>query len=59
MMAELFKDALPVLETVAPLLAKLIGGYPAIAAEYLLPIMTKAAGIHTGDVGQLVGSRRR
>jgi len=54
MIKDLFKDALPVLENVAPIVAKFIGGYPAIAAEYLLPLLTHAAGINTGDVGQLV-----
>ncbi len=52
MMKDIFKDALPILEEVAPMIARLIGGYPAIAAEYLLPALTKVVGSH-GDVGQL------
>lgn len=54
MMKDIFREALPVLENIAPLVAKFIGGYPAIAAEYLLPVLTNVAGIHSGDVGQLV-----
>lgn len=51
---DMFKDALPVIENVAPLVARTIGGYPALAFDYLLPLLVKNFGIHTGDVGQLI-----
>lgn len=52
----IFKDALPIIATVAPTVAKAIGGPIGIAAGYIIPILANAFGAHPSDMSTIVSN---
>ncbi len=48
------KDAIPIIENAAPLVARAIGNYPALALKYLMPLLAKAFDIDTDDASQII-----
>ena len=53
---EVFHEALPIIENVAPSIASVIGGAPGVAAGVLLPLLAKAFNTNPGDFRGLVNN---
>lgn len=53
---EIFKDALPIIEKVAPTVAGAIGGPFGIAAGYVIPILSSAFGSDAGHLDKLASN---
>lgn len=56
MIKDLFKDAWPIIETAAPSLARVFGGAPVMAINFLLPLIYKAFNVEAGNLPQLINS---
>ena len=50
----IFQEVLPIIQRVAPSVAAALGGPITMAAEYILPILTQAFGINSGDPHDVV-----
>lgn len=51
---EVFREALPVIQRVAPSVAAAIGGPIGMAADYIFPILANAFGVSTAEPTQVV-----
>jgi len=53
-LSDMVKDVIPVIENAAPLVAKIIGTYPALAVNSLLPLLAKAFNVDADDAEKLI-----